>query len=202
MLNAVKVSSENAKELRPAIESTAAALGAPVAIMRDLGSAGAKAVAGYRRQAIPDLVCHYHFLAAAGKKLLDIEYAALRSQLRRSKVRNGAARTVLNHPRAAPRRAGSAGPAGADPAGPGGRGTQAPAVSLRPAPLGFLPALRTVPATGATLAAAAAFASRTERRLLKQALAVLAALGRADRIAWALPRLERSWAVFSELRDA
>ena len=44
--------------------------------------------------------------------------------------------------------------------------------------------------------------SRLERRLLKQAVAVLAALGRADRIAWAVPRLERSWAVFSELRDA
>ena len=47
--------------------------------MRDLGSAAAKAVADYRERAIPDLVCHYHFLAAVGKKLLDIEYAALRS---------------------------------------------------------------------------------------------------------------------------
>ena len=32
------------------------------------------------------LVCHYHFLAAVGKKLLEVEYSALRSELRRSKV--------------------------------------------------------------------------------------------------------------------
>ena len=47
-LNAVKVSTENAAELRPAIDRAVAAFGDPVAIMRDLGSAGAKAVAGYR----------------------------------------------------------------------------------------------------------------------------------------------------------
>ena len=39
--------------------------------MRDLGKAGAKAVAICRQRAIPDLLCHYHFLAAVGHKLLD-----------------------------------------------------------------------------------------------------------------------------------
>ena len=34
-------------------------------------------------------MCHYHFLAAVGKQLLDVEYAARRSRLRRSKVRSG-----------------------------------------------------------------------------------------------------------------
>ena len=51
------------------------------------------ALAGYRRQAVPDLACHCHLLAPAGKKLLDIEYVALRSQLRRSGVPAGA-RTI------------------------------------------------------------------------------------------------------------
>lgn len=51
--------------------------------MRDLGSAGAKSVADCRLEAVPDLVCHYHFLSAAGRKLLDVEYAALR---RRSRI--------------------------------------------------------------------------------------------------------------------
>ena len=82
VLYKVKVSSENAAELRPAIESALAAFGSPVAFMRDLGSAGAKAVESCRDPAIPDMVCHYHFLAAVGKKLLDVEYAALRSGLR------------------------------------------------------------------------------------------------------------------------
>ena len=43
--------------------------------------------------------------------------------------------------------------------------------------------------------------SRLEQRSLRQATTVLAALGRAGRIAWAVPRLERNWAVFNELRD-
>ena len=196
VLNAAKVASENAAELRPAIASTVAAFGDPVAIMRDLGSAGAKAVARYRRRAIPDLVCHYHFLAAVGKKLLDIEYAALRSQLRRCKVRSGL-RELLRAMRGRERLR-----------------EDLPALILwvlegtghkdMPYPFAlphwdfyrrcrqfeqqaqcWLPLPR----------------SHAERRVLKQASAVLAGLGRAERIAWAVPRLERSWAVFSELRD-
>ena len=42
--------------------------------------------------------------------------------------------------------------------------------------------------------------SAAERHVLKQAATVLAALGRAGRIAWAVPRLERRWAVFNQLR--
>ena len=134
VLHAVKVSSENAAELQPAIEDTINAFGPPVATMRDLGSAGAKAIAGCQLEAVPDLVCHYHFLAAVGRKLLDVEYAALRGQLRRSKVRSGL-RELL---RAVRGRAG--------------------------------------------------------------VRAELAALGRRARIAWSVPRLERRWAVFNELR--
>ena len=89
VLHALKVSSENAAELQPAIEDTIHAFGPPVATMRDLGSAGAKAIAGCQLEAVPDLVCHYHFLAAVGRKLLDVEYAALRGELRSSKVRSG-----------------------------------------------------------------------------------------------------------------
>ena len=89
VLHAVKVSSENFAELRAAIERTVAAFGQPVATMRDLGSAGAKAVAGCGLKAVPNLVCHYHFLAAVGKQLPDVEYAALRGQPRSSKVRSG-----------------------------------------------------------------------------------------------------------------
>ena len=89
VLHAVKVSSENAAELQSAIERTVAAFGPPLATVRDLGSAGAKAVVGCRLEAVPHLVCHYHFLAAVGKQLLDVQYAVLRSQLRRDKVCSG-----------------------------------------------------------------------------------------------------------------
>ena len=68
VLHAVKDGSENAAELQPAIERTVAAFEPPLATIRDLGRAGAKAVAGRRLEAVPDLVCHYHFLAAVGKQ--------------------------------------------------------------------------------------------------------------------------------------
>ena len=194
-LNAARVTSENAPELRPAIARTVAAFGDPIAIMRDLGSAAAKAVADYRERAIPDLVCHYHFLAAVGKKLLDIEYAALRSQLRRCKVRSGL-RELLRALRGQQRLR-----------------EDLPALILwvlegtghKDMPYPFaLPhwdfyrrclqfeqqAQRWLPPPR----------SAAERRALKQAATVLAALGRADRIAWAVPRLERRWAVFNQLR--
>jgi hypothetical protein len=50
--------------------------------MRDLGDAVAAAVAPLRERAILDLVCHFHFLRAVGKKLFDQPYAELRTQLR------------------------------------------------------------------------------------------------------------------------
>ena len=100
VLHAVRIGSENERALRPAIERTVAAFGDPVAIMRDLGSAGAKAVADCRQRGIPDLLCHYHFLAAVGHQLLDGGYALLRSQISRSKVR-GRLRDLLRGARSA-----------------------------------------------------------------------------------------------------
>ena len=94
VLHAVRIGSENERELRPAVERTVAAFGDPVAIMRDLGQAGAKAVAGCRQRGVPDLLCPYHFLAAVGHRLLDGGYALLRSQISRSKVR-GRLRALL-----------------------------------------------------------------------------------------------------------
>ena len=87
VLHGVRVGSENERELRPAVEHTLAAFGDPLAVLRDLGKAGAKAVAICRQRGIPDLLCHYHFLAAVGHKLLDGQYSLLRTQISRSKVR-------------------------------------------------------------------------------------------------------------------
>ena len=87
VLHAIKITSENERELRPAVDRTLAAFGNPLAIVRDLGSGGEQAVADYRRQGIPDLLCHYHFLAAVGHRLLDDSHASLRNQLTRSRLR-------------------------------------------------------------------------------------------------------------------
>jgi len=87
VLHAIKIASENEAELRPAVDRTLAAFGRPLAIVRDLGSGGEQAVADYRQQGIPDLLCHYHFLAAVGHRLLDDSHASLRNQLTRSRLR-------------------------------------------------------------------------------------------------------------------
>lgn len=58
-------------------------------MVRDLSTAEAGAVDKLRDRGIPDLVFHYHFLGAKGKKLFDHRYAVLRNLLRRSKVRTG-----------------------------------------------------------------------------------------------------------------
>ena len=87
VLHAVKIASENADELRPCIEETIGRFGDPIAVVRDLSTAEAGAVEGLRKKGIPDLLCHYHFLGAIGKKLFDDPYAVLRNLLRQSKVR-------------------------------------------------------------------------------------------------------------------
>ncbi|MCP3932324.1 MAG: hypothetical protein GY705_24900 [Bacteroidetes bacterium] len=89
MLHAAKIAAENAEELRPAIDLTTTLFGDPIAVVRDLGNAGAKSVDQLRQKNIPDLVCHYHFLGAIGKKLFDADYSLLRKHLQRSKIRSG-----------------------------------------------------------------------------------------------------------------
>lgn len=87
VLHAAKIRSENEQELRPCVEQTVSRFGDPIAVVRDLSSAEAGAVADLRGRGILDLVCHYHFLGAIGKKLFDDHYTVLRNLLRQSKVR-------------------------------------------------------------------------------------------------------------------
>ena len=87
MLMATRIDSEREDHLRPLIDQTVALFGDPVAIVRDLAEAGARAVAPLRQRGIADLVCHYHLLAAVGKNLCDKLYASLRNLLRRSRLR-------------------------------------------------------------------------------------------------------------------
>ena len=88
VLHAVKIASENEAALRPAVSHTLAVFGDPLATVRDLGSGIANTLAVTRQRGIPDLLCHYHFLAALGKRLLEEDYASLRGQLARSGLRS------------------------------------------------------------------------------------------------------------------
>ena len=196
VLHAVRIASENAGELRPAVERTLAAFGDPLAVMRDLGAAGAQAVAACRRRNIPDLLCHFHFLAAVGHKLLDGHYSLLRSRISRSKVRSRL-RALLREARSAEK---------VRPDLPAlllwileGEGRKHLPYPFSLPHLAFarrcgqfpeqrdlrLPRPRT----------------RVEQRLLRQAAKALAGLRRLDPKAQLSDRLERTWAVFGRLRS-
>ena len=208
VLHTVKITSENEQELLPAVEKTVSAFGDPVAVVRDLGSAGAKAVEKVRQRGIPDLICHYHFLGAVAKKLFDTEYTVLRSLLRQSKVRTGL-RELLQAIRKQC--------TGEVYQGKFGHGQLREALSAlilwvlddegrkdRPYPFA-LPHLNFYQRCGQILAQAERWLplprSYVEQRVLKQTVAVIGGLNKIDRFAWAVPRLEQSWEAFVELRD-
>jgi hypothetical protein len=87
VLVAGRIPSEHEDHLRPLVEKTTRLFGDPIATVRDMGTGGAKAVAPLREKGIPDLICHFHFLAAVGKKLFEQPYTLLRKLLKASKVR-------------------------------------------------------------------------------------------------------------------
>ncbi len=89
VLHAARIRSENVAALQPVLQATLDDFGPPLAFVRDLGSAVAKAVADCRTPPSLDLVCHFHFLAAVGSRLLDADHATLRRGLARWKVRSG-----------------------------------------------------------------------------------------------------------------
>jgi len=88
VLAAKRIPTEHQDHLQPLVDQTVARFGEPVAVVRDLGEAIGAAVEPLRQRGVPDLACHYHFLAAVGKKLLEQPYGLLRDALRRSRVRS------------------------------------------------------------------------------------------------------------------
>ncbi len=88
VLSAGKIPSEHEDHLRPLIDKTVALFGDPLSTMRDLMKAGPNVFAGTRKRGKPDLVCHYHFLGAVGKKLFDDPNSTLRGLLKQAKVRS------------------------------------------------------------------------------------------------------------------
>jgi hypothetical protein len=208
VLQAVKIASENTDELRPCIDETIHRFGDPIAVVRDLSAAEAGAVEGLRKKGIPDLVCHYHFAGAIGKKLFDDPYAVLRNLLRQSKVRTqlrDLLRELRQHTTAEVYE------------GKYGQGR------LREDLLALLywllegegrkdlPYPFSLPhldfyrrCREATLRAERWLPvprSHVERRALKQLAKVLAQFDELPRLAWVIPKLESGWQAFSELRD-
>ncbi len=86
VLMAARIPSEAEDYLRPVVEKTVEHFGDPVATVHDMGVGGAKAVTPLRARGIPDLICHYHFLAAVGKNLFEHPYRLLTNLIDRSNV--------------------------------------------------------------------------------------------------------------------
>jgi hypothetical protein len=208
VLQAVKIASENAEELRPCIEETIRRFGDPIAVVRDLSTAEAGAVEGLRKKGIPDLLCHYHFLGAIAKKLFDDPYAVLRNLLRQSKVRTqlrDLLRQLRQHTTAEVYK------------GKYGQGRlREDLLALlywvlegegrKDLPYPFsLPHLdfyrRCREATQRAERWLPLPRSYVERRALKQLAKVLAQFDELPRLAWVVTKLQSGWQAFSELRD-
>lgn len=208
VLHAVKIASENEAELRPAIEHTVSLFGDPIAIMRDLGTAGAKAVDGLRQRGVPDLACHYHFLGAVGKQLFDHHYGVLSSLLRQSKVRTKL-RETLRELRQNSTNEVYKGKFG------NGRVRQAllalilwvlEAQGKKDLPYPFsLPHLNFYQRCREMIERADRWLplprTQVERAVLKHLKQLITGLDGLERLVWVAPKLEQSWQSFCELRN-
>jgi len=208
VLYSTKIATENAEELRPAINQTVSLFGNPVAIMRDLGNAGAKSVDFLRQKNIPDLVCHFHFLGAIGKKLFDTDYASLRKLLKGCKVRSGL-RELLRE-----LRRNQAVDVYDAKFGNGQIRQALPALILwvlegeggKDLPFPFcLPHLNFYQRCSEVTKRIERWMplprSQVERRVIKQILSVIARLDKIEYFCVTVPRLKKSWKAFCELRD-
>ena len=197
VLHAVKVSSENAAELRPAIESTLAAFGQPVAFMRDRA-------ARERRRLRAAATPRSPTWSATTISWRPSARSCWMSNMPRCSASCGAARCAAACANCCANcRANCVRPRKDLPArilwvleGEGRKHLPYPFALphwdfYRRCGQFRRQAQRRLPRPR----------SRIEQRTLRRADAVLAALGRAGRIAWAVPRLERKWSVFNELLD-
>ena len=208
VLGAVRIPTEHQDHLQPLIDQVVARFGDPVAVVRDLGEGIGAAVEPLRQRGIPDLACHYHFLAAVGKKLLEQPYSLLRDALRSTGVScelHAMLRELRRHrPDNAGRSTFGAGPIREDLLalvlwlleGDGHKDAPFPFSlphlhlarrcerAVEQADL-WVPAPRTAP----------------ERRALQHLRSLLARLPKQQGFAVATDRLDEGWQAFCELRD-
>lgn len=208
VLCAGRIPTEHQDHIQPLVEQAVALFGDPLAVVRDMGEAISAAVEPLRQRGVPDLVCHYHFLAAVGKKLIEQPYTLLRDALRRTGVRSdlfALLRELRRH------RQGDGGQA---TFGPGLVREELLALVLwllegdgrKDAPFPFsLPHLHFVRRCERVGEQADLWvpSARTapERRALHHLRSLLARLPKERAVAVATERLDEGWRAFCELRD-
>jgi len=208
VLMATRIDTERDVHLRPLVDQTISLFGDPVAIVRDLGEGGAGAVAHLRERGIVDLACHYHFLAAVGKNLIDKQYLSLRGLLRKSGLRSALC-TLLRDLRQYGTLDSHEGRFGSGQVreellalvlwileGDGHKDAAYPFA---------LPHLTLVRRCQQALTQAERWApcprSQPERRAIRHLQSLVARIDRDPRFAQTMLELDRAWKSFSELRD-
>ncbi len=86
VLGCTKIPSEAAEYIIPFLEEIKQQYGIPIAALSDMSKAFAKALAAVF-PGIVHFICHFHFLRDLGKDLFNGEYATLREDIRRFKIR-------------------------------------------------------------------------------------------------------------------
>jgi hypothetical protein len=89
VLHARRIAGERTEELAPLVEATTDWFGDPVAVVRDQGKAVGAAVEPLRTRGVPDLLCHFHVLDNAGKRLLESRHRRIKGRLRALKTIKG-----------------------------------------------------------------------------------------------------------------
>ncbi|MES0447373.1 MAG: transposase [Desulfobacterales bacterium] len=86
VLDNIKIPSEKADKIIPFLRRIKQSYGIPLALVHDMGAGILSAV----KEVFPkvlDCICHYHFLRDIGNDLLGIEYARIRSELKKHSIR-------------------------------------------------------------------------------------------------------------------
>jgi hypothetical protein len=208
VLAAGRIPTENEVHIRPFIDETRALFGDPIATVRDMGEGIARAVKPLAERGVVDLICHFHFLAAVGKKLLQTRHHQLAEIIRYSKIRSDL-KTMLQtlrryrNPQMSEQRF-----------GPGEVREQLLALVLwilesdgkKDAPFPFaMPHLDFVTRCQQSLQRVEQWVpyprTQPERRCIRYLRSIINRLGRDRRVAIAVQTLDDNWQVFSQLRD-
>jgi hypothetical protein len=86
VLGSIKLPSEKSDLIIPFLRRIKREYGEPIALVHDMGK-GILAAVDAVFKGIPDFICHFHFLRDIGKDLFETEYAMIRNQLRKHKIR-------------------------------------------------------------------------------------------------------------------
>ena len=86
VLDNIKIPTEKADKIIPFLRQIKQSYGIPLALVHDMGAGIISAVKDVF-PGVSDYVCHYHFLRDIGNDLMGIEYARIRSELRKYSIR-------------------------------------------------------------------------------------------------------------------